>query len=331
MGEFSSKLQKLADRSLIHLNSAPDGRTTRLTLGDYQSHWVTPSGVLTYLAQWAAPRPAKAQPSDDLRRLALGAATALAEAIQRLETQSGAPWERALPIEASGLALLMGVSPTQAQKGLDWLDRVGVTRRDSRGWVQVDETVWEPAPVLAAVAWDVIRERLREGRVSLAPELALVRALALQGASGMNDARDRENAGWCSISYAELAEITLFKRSAVMQGMAALQAVNILEQDERSGRRARWRLTPAALGQDEPAVGRGVSTQGDELATTLPQNVSPLPAVSRAPVGGSQDVTIQVAGLSLTVPIGTSVRVAVDNAGRRHYHIGDDLVIGPVE
>jgi hypothetical protein len=111
-----------------------------------------------------------------------------------------------------------------------------------------------------------------------------------------------------------------------MHGMAALQAANILEQDERSGRRARWRLTPVAFGQHEPALRQDVRTQGDQS----PQKVSPLATELPEPETESQNITIHVAGLSLSVPIGTHVHVVVDAIGRRSYHIGDDLIVGPV-
>lgn len=333
MGEFL-ELQEAKSRGMIRPSGGPDRESVRLALGEYRHYWVVPASVLAYLAQWAAPRPVKAHPSDDLRRLALGAATALSEAIQRLETQSGAPWDRALPIEVSDLALWMGVGVAQAQKGLDWLELVGITRRDQRGWVQIDEPLWVSAPVLASIAWDSIRERLQEGRASLAPELALVRALALRTPLEPSSVRERESSGWCSLSYAELAEATLFKRSAVLNGMAALQAAHILEQEERSGRRGRWRLMPAAFGRGE-SVAKTMTESRDEGSTIMVQDSLPLKTDSSSLSGETRnearEIPLHVAGLSLMLPPGTHVRVVVDELGRRSYHVGDDLVIGPVE
>ena len=304
----------------------------------YSPYWIIPDLTLQQVGQWGASRPAKAQPSDELRRTLLGVATAVAESVQRIETQAGAPWERTLPLDAAELSELTGITVRKTTTALVWLERAGIILAADRGHWCTTTSVWGSAPTLRVIAWDIVRKRLRDVRTPMAPALALLRTLALRvppgsdlRTSGDGDSRvDPANGDtWCTLSSTDFIEATLFQRSAVLHGLAGLVRAGLVEQEVRRGQCGRWRLTPRAFGHlFEEAAPENSSPQ-----TARDLRGRPLVAEAHERVvSAGQGIQVRIGGLTLSLPQGVTIRMSVDSSGRRTYHVGDnEMVIGPLE
>lgn len=283
--------------------------------GGYGILWIARPLVLERIAAWGAGRRARSQATDVDRRLAVGAATALAETVQGTAIGSDMPWERAFAGDVDELAERMGSSLSEATTGLDWIIRTGIVVRSGGGQFLVPEDVWAPAPSLTSIAWSHVREQLRNqvrlrgtgshsGR--LAPALAVLRALAERPealraaavasgiASGIASAvTPHETNGdaiggdaWGKTSVAHLVNATLFGRSAVLDALGRLEAAAVIARRRFPGSHEgdEVQLLPAAFGRSNPAT---ETTSEAASATDLPTR----PHASAASTLGAEDAS----------------------------------------
>ena len=254
-------------------------------LGGYGTLWIARPLMLERIATWGAGRRARSQATDVDRRLAVGAATALAEMVQATAFGSPLPWERAFDGGVEDLAERMGSSLGEATTGLDWIIRTGTAVRSGGDQFLIPEELWAPAPGLASIAWSHVREQLRNqahlparlrgtgdrgGR--LAPALAVLRALAerpeaLRAAAGASAhasaVTSHETSGegiggdaWGKTSVAHLINATLFGRSAVLDALGRLEAAAMIARRRFPGSHEGddVQLLPAAFGRSNPAA-----------------------------------------------------------------------------
>lgn len=339
-------------------------------LGGHRVLWITRPAVLDRIAAWGAARRARSQATDTDRRLAVGAATAIAEMIQAAQTGSLVPWERTLGMDLTNLGERMGVSLAEATSGLDWLVRTGAAIPESTprssvqgraGQFRILEELWTPAPALSAIAWPEVRQQLRARGSRLAPALAVLRAMAdrpeamraaagvsAAAGGGMADAAEsgtNADGAWGKTSVAHLVNATLFGRSAVLDALGQLEATGVIARRRFPGSHEgdEVRLTPWAFGQQRPPAIDATAEAKRTIHSICPSTsfssvAGVLPVVaSRSegfpePAQGSvqQMVSMTVAGISMRIPAGTTVTIDVDEAGRRIIHVGSDIVIGPL-
>ncbi len=333
--------------------------TTHATVafGGYRVLWVTRSAVLDRIANWGAGRRARSQATDVDRRLAIGAATALAETVQSTSTGSHVPWEQAVGIDGAQLAQRMGASLAEGATGLDWLVQTGAMVAQGGGGAQflIPDDLWTPAPALAAIAWPEVRDQLRSHGGRLAPALAVLRALAerpeaIRAACETNDdASDEADIAeaWGKTSVAHLVNATLFGRSAVLDALGRLEATGVIARRRFPGSHDgdEVQLLPMAFGRansvsqvTEPPAASSSSASPITSAAPAPihhgvQKIQQPPPQSARQVGAQSAqelVQITIAGITLGVPLGTTVTIGTDEAGRRVIHVGNDIVIGPL-
>lgn len=342
--------------------------------GGYGALWITRPLVLERIATWGAGRRVRNQATDVDRRLAVGAATAMAETVQGTAFGSRLPWERAIGGSVDEIAERMGSSLSEATTGLDWIIRTGIAVRSGGGRFSVPEDLWAPAPGLTSIAWSHIREQLRNqarrhGTCShsgrLAPALAVLRALAERPdalrAAAVAEAvasavAPHERSGdaiggdaWGKISVAHLINATLFGRSAVLDALGRLETAAVIARRRSPGSHEgdEVQLLPAAFGSDNPTNAASPATDmltrphasaaaprvasPPSVSTALAESLDATARVQLPPQNLSQQlVPMTVAGVTMHVPPGTTVRIDVDAEGRRMIHVGDDIVIGPL-
>lgn len=323
-----------------------------VALGGYRVLWVTRSAVLDRIANWGAGRRARTQATDVDRRLAIGAATALAEMIQSALTGSNIPWERTLGVEGAELAQRMGASLAEGATGLDWLVRTGATIAQGGGsQFLIPEDLWTPAPALAAIAWPHVRQQLSDRGGRLAPALAVLRALAerpeaIRAARETNDAhnkgsRDADTGeAWGKTSVAHLVNATLFGRSAVLDVLGRLDATGVIARRRFPGSHEgdEVQLMPGAFGRSSPISAATQPSAPPQPSIALGAQKIPQAVQQSAPQVGAQSVhesaqqsvQMTIAGITVCVPLGTTVTITTDEAGSRVIHVGDDIVIGPL-
>lgn len=290
-------------------------------LGGYGVLWVSRPAILDRIATWGSGRRARSQATDVDRRLAVGAATALAELVQGSLTGSPVPWERMFAVDVADLADRMGVWPPEAGEGLDWLVRIGAavpepTTRSSAsgkaGQFRIPEELWAPALALSVIAWPDVRRQLRDQGGRLAPALAVLRALAdrpeamraaaaVAGAvagreddaradSGGNSSRGNDQA-WGKTSVAHLVNATLFGRSAVLDALGRLEATGIIARRRFPGSHEgdEVQLRPKAFGRPN-AIDESAEPSARSPAAGVSASSSTAVAVPRSTSVGAEAI-----------------------------------------
>jgi DNA-binding transcriptional ArsR family regulator len=162
------------------------------------------------------------------------------------------------------------------------------------GGIRPEPDLFCTLPVLAGLDREYCREALERisGRVS--PALAVLVAVARVSAAG------RDGGGeWVQLSVQELAEETLYGRTAVTQAMGELASAGLLLRAEQPPRRGlRVRVAPRAMGQGGDGHVTGVRAGG--------RKTSPASAAT-SPVGGG--VTVKVGGATIGVPAGSRLQL----------------------
>lgn len=159
----------------------------------------------------------------------------------------------------------------------------------SKGVLRVDPDLCCTLPALALLDWDGCRRAIEGTDGRLAPALALLRELGRLSRIAADGGGD-----WLHPSVQELAEETLYGRTAVTHALADLSRAALLVRTEQPSRRGlRIRLHPAAFGKGSGS-GEMVEGRGDS-------------ATSAAVTGGG--VTLQVGGASIAVPAGSRLQL----------------------
>lgn len=217
-------------------------------------------------------------------RLALAVAAALGETPL---TQAGGDL-RAVQAE---LAERAGLTVREVAEGIEGLRVAGLLVEDRGAAVALDPDLLCTLPVLGRLSGEACRTALAGGVVRLAPALAVVRALARLSRPGPDG-----GGGWLVSSVQDLAEETLYGRTAVTQALAHLAEAGLIERAGQPARRGlRLRVTARALGAEtEAASGKTPQPTAD---------TAPARAAGRA----GQGVTVEVGGARVAVPAGSTL------------------------
>jgi hypothetical protein len=224
-------------------------------------------------------------------RAAVGVVFALAERARQEEGAERFWWERAILVSSADLALDLGLPVGEVRTGTELLLSSGVLRVESGGTLLLDPDVLCEQPLLAAVDWQAVRDRVGE-RGRLGPCLATLRELARM-------AIDRKGVPGVVTQLPDVVEATLYGRSAVAQALTDLeQAGLVVRLAPGSKKGLQVSLAPAAFGAPGPSVA-GRSTP----------NGIPAPQTSTGFV-------LDIGGSTLSVPAGAHASVELDPTGR---------------
>lgn len=221
--------------------------------------------VRDLLARAEAGLPRDRQASDATRRAALGVVCAVAEAVLAADLSAGRPpWTVEVPEDLHDLVERTGLPTRDVRAGLGLLTDAGVLERVvARGGnrLRVAEEAVVAAPVMARVRWDALRGVLRDRNASMAPALAVARAVAARTAGvGPDGAGDS-----VAFTQQELVATTLFGRTAVVAALRGLDDAGALALAARRGTWTECRLLPPVfagvgyvtrVGPDTPADAR---------------------------------------------------------------------------
>lgn len=244
------------------------GRTLRagaatpsaLPIGGTATFAVSARAVRECVGAWAATQSAGRRPDGMAWRDGLAVASAIVEAAHALlpsgatgEPGAGppAPWEVPVSVsrEPQDLVRRTYLRADRVRAVVDLLVSARVldlVERTGDEWqVRLRSEVFEDAPVLAAVAWDMVRDRL--GLSTGAPAaLAIVRELARRTSPGARADRHFER-----LTFLEIGELTGFGKSALRTGLTACIRGRLLEARTRERVASYYRLLPAAFGRGD--------------------------------------------------------------------------------
>lgn len=191
--------------------------------------------VRELLARAEAGLPRDQQTSDAARRAALGVACAVAEtALGADVTADRSLWTVEVPEDVHDLVERTGLPVRDVRDGLRILTEAGVVERvvaRSTNRLRLAEEAVAAAPVLARVDWAPLRAALRAQGASVAPALAVIRAVAAR-TSGIRADHVGDSV---ALTQQELAATTLFGRTAVVAALRSLADIGALTVEARRG------------------------------------------------------------------------------------------------
>lgn len=151
-------------------------------------------------------------------------------------------------------------------------------------------------PVLSGLAWDRCRDEIESAGGRLAPGLAVLRAIARLSRPGKRDGGE-----WVQPSVQDLADETMYGRTAVTHALADLEAAGLLLRAALPRRRGlRVRISGWALGADRPTGVRKPESRAPER--------SEAPRAGAAPA--EEGVVVEVGGAKVIVPPGSRLQLA---------------------
>lgn len=217
-------------------------------LGATRGAYVAFDIVRELLAKAESGLPRDRQASDVARRAALGVACAVAETALGAEiTADRSLWTVEVPADVHDLVERTGLPMRGVREGLRILTEAGVVERvvaRTANRLRLAEEAVATAPVLARVAWAPLRAALRAHGASVAPALAVTRAVAAR-TTGIH--RDRVGDP-VALTQQELAATTLFGRTAIVAALRSLADLGALTVEARRGTWTECRLGPAVFG-----------------------------------------------------------------------------------
>ena len=250
---------------------------------------------------------------------------ALAAFVRARESELGGhltPWTVEFPLDPEPLARSLGLQPSQVDVALGHLREAGVliqVRSGTSVWYRLDETVFERGAAAEEIDWSAVFTRLQAEPAAL----LVARAFA--------DLLPQPFDNWASVRLSALAEHTGYGNITARKGKDVLVRADILEEDAQIGHTSRYRFSAFARGlapspeRSDPAAAVTVFEPESAVpAAGLSPDLSP-----RATFPMSGTVPVQVAGLRLDLPPGTSLRLEATPDGRQVVRIGNHLVIGP--
>jgi hypothetical protein len=198
-----------------------------------------------------------------------------------------------------------------------------VVRDGVEGRFVFADRVLRPAGAAEYIDWHSVGVRL-EGR---SPAFLVLRSVL--------DAM-RAPWDWISLTYELLAEHSCYSLGMVRHGVGQLVAAGVLERRIHAGRGHGYRCTAWALGRgSEAAVVPDVVLQADRPAGSIATGnvvsstygaVESGPLKSEAPaVSGDSELTVEIGGLLLRLPVGTEIRMRVEPNGVSSYEVGPHL------
>ena len=315
--------------------------------------------VRELLARAEAGLPRDQQASDAARRAALGVACAVAEiALGTDVTADRSLWTVEVPEELHDLVERTGLPVRDVREGLRILTAAGVVDRvvaRTANRLRLAEDAVGAAPVLARVAWGDLRTVLRAHGASVAPALAVTRAVAARTAGIRAD----HVGDPVALTQQELAATTLFGRTAVVAALRSLADIGALTVEARRGTWTECRLGPAVFGGEAyrtpssgmspTAVDAGVAATRAAAAppvvvqhTALGGSQRQVPSVQGTPpasgLAGGTGMSMEIGGvlvplqpgMSVQPPPGAQLVIEIDPDGRRYLRIDASIRLGPL-
>jgi len=323
---------------------------------------VSASAIRSAFGAWSATRPR--QESLDVPRWphALLVAMAVAESgrASLAASNDGAPWESDVTIAPVPRDLMRrtALSAGVVRRIVDALLSADVLESVSRVGdthvVRLRPGVFEDAPVLGAVSWNGVRERLGVDLSSAA--LLTVRELAVR-----TTPEDRARSQFVPLTLRDLEEATGHGKGAVRSALAALARAEVVESRVRPRMDSWHRLLPAAFGAAAAPVG-GASAptasgtvgrvQRAEPPARPVEAIEPVavgaptpggrpaadPAVPPRRVGGAPGsvpavddwAIVEINGVRFPVPPGVQPIPERDASGEWYLRVGPGLRYGPL-
>lgn len=320
-----------------------------------EQHWVSTAAVRQAIGAWAYSLGAgERRPGPEDVRAALGVACAIHEmaldpARQRWRVPSAVnALSTSVPEDLEQLAMRSGFGARETARALDLLVAVLAVSRQlgaAGATVVLADSILSPAPAVAALDWNAVRDRIAVVGTSLAPALAVLRELAgMQGTLA-----PQGDFAAVRASVRDLEDATGFGRSTVSEALGGLERARLLDVEARAGRTTRFRIRPAALGHgDELPQIAAVETQSSDaiapIHPVLPRDVGAVDAALGASAVGTRVVAPlpplpvgaptfvgEFAGTPIYAPSGTPVVIDCDAEGRWTCQVGPFLTLGPTQ
>jgi len=186
------------------------------------------------------------------------------------------------------------------------------------------ERVLRPAGAAEYVDWQSVSARL-QGRT---PAFLVLRSVL----DAMRTPWD-----WISLTYELLAEHSCYSLGMVRHGIAQLVNARVLDRTTHAGRGHGYRCSAWALGRASwPAPPPVVVPEGNladhrssSQDVAIPLAAEPLsksqPVESSGGSAGDCELTVEIGGLVLRLPIGTEIRMQVEPGGISSYTVGPHL------
>jgi DNA-binding MarR family transcriptional regulator len=171
-------------------------------------------------------------------------------------------WERPVKTSVTSLAAEAGLLVSETEAALAALVETDALSGDVElGW-RISPDVLCEEPALAAMDWPAIRERLGRSRARLAPATMVLRELVRLASAADSEAPVAARIG-------ELAESSLFGRSAVTHALADLETAGLVERLATSTRQGvRVRIESIVWGRE--ADRRSLANESTAAQPELP-------------------------------------------------------------
>lgn len=334
----------LPDSRSERTESGTSGARVRSTLPAHMS-WPSAAAIRQAIGAWAYTRGAgERRPEAEAVRGAVGVACAVRELVADPARRDWSGSDATVVEDVAELSLRSGFRPAEVEAGLTLLAAAGVVTRQSGAGgatVSLGGDVQTPAPVLTAIHWPSVRERLEAVGASPAPALAVLRELATS--MGAFDLAGDDMAPVAArASVRDLEDATGFGRSTVADAVASLERARLLDVETRVGRTTRFSLRPSAFGHSDSAPEVAISkVPVSPHAAAVVESTGGVPAGTQAaaqslrgalapPVAGTSSLIGTFAGTPIYAPPGTPLVVDCDANGEWTCRVGPFLVLGPV-
>lgn len=257
--------------------------------------FASPAAVLGLIGRATGHLSAKRRPSDEVRRAAVAAASAIAEIVREVQPQFGSElWAVEVPHDISEIGRRAGGSSAEIDSAISLLLDTGcliaVTAGPDRR-LRLSEETFAEHPALARVSWEAVREHLGRVGASLMPAQAVLREIGVLSGNRL----DTDTGPWVEISLPRLMEGTLFRRTAVSKALAELETAGLVGRSARAGREHGCQLLPAAFGRGD--ILPRVPDPAPRSSTPQPVATPQAPVVSApAPSASTPAVTLRFAG-----------------------------------
>lgn len=305
---------------MVNLSRGEPTRRAPIQATDAVGFIASDLAVLRAVQAWYARRPLAAE---RIRAARLVALVAFVRAGESELERDRVPWEIEFPLDPESLAKPLCMQPAQASAAVNHLRDAGVLLQVQTAGsfrYRLTENVFERAAAGEELDWSAMFSRL-EGE---AAALLVLRAFA--------DLLPPPLTGWASVRISALAEHTGYGSITVRKGKDTLVGAGILEEDAYPGNTSRFRFTEFARGLAPASTPANVAvgpSQAEYVAagaavSSFPQQ----PSTATPPLSGA--IPVQVAGLRLDLPPGTTVRLECTSDGRQVVRVGSYMVIGPL-
>ncbi len=264
----------------------------------------------------------RALAAEPLRAVRLVALAAFVRARESELVGHQAPWAVEFPLDPGPLARSLGLQPSQLDAALGHLREAGIlvqVRSGASIWYRLDEAGFERGAAADGIDWPAVFARLQGEPAALLVARAFV------------DLLPQPFDNWASVRLSALAEHTGYGNITARKGKDALVQADILEEEPQIGHTSRYRFSAFARGlapsspRFDPAAAAVVAER--EVVAPAAEASPDLPSRTTLPTSGT--VPVQVAGLRLDLPPGTSMRLEATPDGGQVVRIGNHLVIGP--